>query len=254
MKKLFRFLYALLILATPLISATDYTPKNTIFAWDIHDVIVRQNSLKIAKLIPQILLYHPSLAFLKNVPFYAWHSLKGETIPKEIFIQAARAAKNDKLVSLLIEIVNAQKFMVGTPQIIASLKNLGFKNYIASNIDTEALAQLVDPAINPKLAPFFLNNFDIAGSQSIDYGTSMENIIHKPNPAYFTQFIERHHIDLKKTHVIFIDDKEPNIAAARKTGLTPIRFIDAKQLVERLNCMGIPVSIAPTQASIAAPI
>jgi FMN phosphatase YigB (HAD superfamily) len=254
MKRLFRFLYALLILAAPLSATPEFTPKNTIFVWDIHDVMLRQDSPKIAKLILQIPLYRPSLSFLKNIPYYSWHSLKGETVPKEIFLQAARAAKNNQLASLVIKIANAQKLMLGTPQIIAALKELGFTNYIASNIDNEAFAQLLDPAINPELAPFFLNNFDIAGSQSVDYGASMENVIHKPNPAYFTQFIERNHIDLKKTHVIFIDDRQANITSAQKLGFMAIRFIDAKQLIEKLNCMGIPVSIAPTQAAIAAPI
>jgi len=252
MKKLFRFLYALLILAAPLISAIDYTPRNTIFVWDIHGVILDHDALKIAKLLPQVLLCHPSLSFLKKAAVYPLRLLKGEHVQKEIFLQAARADNNQKLIDLLIKIGNAQQEIAGTPQVIAAIKHLGYTNYIASNADNAVFAQLIDPAINPDLAPFFLTNFNILGSQSIDYGTSMENVAYKPNPAYYERFIARNRLNLKKTHVIFIDDTLPNVESAKKIGFTAIHFIDAKKLVERLNCMGIPVSIVPTQASIAA--
>jgi FMN phosphatase YigB (HAD superfamily) len=252
MKKLFRFLYALLILAAPLSNATDYTPKNTIFVWDIHGVMLDHDGLKIAKLLPKVLLCNPSLSFLKKAAAYSWHLMKGEAVQKEIFLQAARAEHNEKMIDLLIKLGNSQKEIPGTPQVVAAIKHLGYTNYVASNIDNAVWAELINPAINPKLAPFFLANFNIPGSQSIDYGTSMENVAYKPNPAYFERFIARHHLDLKKTHAIFIDDTLANIESARKLGFTAIHFINAKQLVERLNCMGIPVSIVPTQASIAA--
>ena len=61
----------------------------------------------------------------------------------------------------------------------------------------------------------------------------------KPDPAIFRESIER--IGAKPKEILFVDDRQANIDAAKSTGIAAIRFESTKQLREELRDMKFPV-------------
>lgn len=59
----------------------------------------------------------------------------------------------------------------------------------------------------------------------------------KPEPAIYTHLLERH--GLAGSETVFIDDLEPNLAAAREFGIQTIRFEDAAQCARDLRALGV---------------
>lgn len=59
----------------------------------------------------------------------------------------------------------------------------------------------------------------------------------KPEPALYHAVIEA--IELPAEEILFIDDIEENIAAARDAGMQGIRFTEARELYQELNTRGL---------------
>jgi putative hydrolase of the HAD superfamily len=62
----------------------------------------------------------------------------------------------------------------------------------------------------------------------------------KPEPAIYAHLLERH--GLAGPETVFIDDLEPNLAAARAFGIRTIRFEDAAQCARDLRALGVDLS------------
>ncbi len=61
----------------------------------------------------------------------------------------------------------------------------------------------------------------------------------KPDPAIYQHTLEG--LGVSASEALFIDDREPNIAAARKLGINAIRFVSVPQLQDELNRIDFPV-------------
>lgn len=94
--------------------------------------------------------------------------------------------------------------------------------HILSNIGEKTFAQL------RTLYPDIFSYFD-----GIRIVTAQDNYISKPDPAMFHDYQTTLNHDNK--HVVFIDDKRKNIAAAADLGITAIRYKSGDQLREALQ-------------------
>ena len=61
----------------------------------------------------------------------------------------------------------------------------------------------------------------------------------KPEPEIYAHLLERH--GLAGPETIFVDDLEPNLAAARAFGIRTIKFVDASQCARDLARLGVDV-------------
>jgi HAD superfamily hydrolase (TIGR01509 family) len=61
----------------------------------------------------------------------------------------------------------------------------------------------------------------------------------KPDPAIYQHTLDG--LGVSAAEALFIDDREPNIAAARKLGINAIRFASVSQLKDELNRIDFPV-------------
>jgi HAD superfamily hydrolase (TIGR01549 family) len=63
--------------------------------------------------------------------------------------------------------------------------------------------------------------------------------VRKPEPAFFARLLEE--LDLLAAQVLFVDDREENVVAAREAGLASHRFRGAGELRAWLLAHGVPV-------------
>jgi putative hydrolase of the HAD superfamily len=61
--------------------------------------------------------------------------------------------------------------------------------------------------------------------------------LRKPNPAYFERALEL--LCASAGRILFIDDREENVAAAEAVGICAVRFVDEGQLRGRLEELGV---------------
>jgi len=67
----------------------------------------------------------------------------------------------------------------------------------------------------------------------------------KPDPAIYEHTLRG--LEVQASETIFIDDREPNIEAARGVGMEAIRFISVAQLRNDLERLGFPVLPSPSK-------
>ncbi len=129
-----------------------------------------------------------------------------------------------------------------TLDIVERLTDLGYKQYLGSNINEQSFKNLVT---NTPLAPFFQRNFNLANSQIVSYDPDNPKIkIKKPDARFFQLFLAKSNIT-NPQDVIFIDNKIQNIQAAQRIGIQGIHFINAEQLAADLEQMlNIPLAAA----------
>jgi 2-haloacid dehalogenase len=65
----------------------------------------------------------------------------------------------------------------------------------------------------------------------------------KPDERMYRALLDRH--GLRPAATVFIDDREDNVAAARRLGITGIRFRDPGQLRRDLVALGLPLAFRP---------
>lgn len=61
----------------------------------------------------------------------------------------------------------------------------------------------------------------------------------KPDPGFFTRLLDE--VDAGPEDVVFVDDREPNVAAAEAVGIRAHRFTDARSLRAWLRDLGLPI-------------
>jgi hypothetical protein len=226
-----------------------YTPHNTIFLWDLHDVILERDLPSMIRLVwkyPhtwEILKRINSTLLLGTLKLSMLSLLKLEGLGTE-FVALTEQAHNPFMGDLFIKIVNTQKPNKGTVELIKELHDLGYAHHIGSNIDETIFKELTNPQKNPQFESLF-SLFDLQKSQVVKYGS---NIIKKPNIKYYSEYLTKNNIDPTKTHVIFIDDMKANVEAAQKAGMIGIRFISPAQVrrgLEKMNILPIhePVTV-----------
>lgn len=143
------------------------------------------------------------------------------------FARRAGAGVNDSLIDQLRSL-DTEMWSSTNPEMlqwVAMLDEAGLTTALLSNMqhDMAAYARKNFP---------WLKHFD---HQIL----SCELRLIKPDPAIFQKSIER--IGTKPQEILFVDDRQPNIDAAKSTGIAAIRFENTKQLRDELQEMRFPV-------------
>jgi FMN phosphatase YigB (HAD superfamily) len=212
-----------------------YTPENTQFAFDFHDVVVARDMSRIQKAIfnknfiykIHFNRYLPGLFLaLANT---AYHDFRGGT--GEIYIKVLQDYHQPDIAQLALDVANDVRPIEGTIEIIKELRDLGYEINMASDIGTTVLRDLkARPQYQALLALF-------THEKSVDYLNASGHPIKKPQLAYFTDYAQK--FQDGKQYVIFIDDKEKNVTGARTAGMIGIVFKNPPQLRAQLVKMGI---------------
>lgn len=215
------------------------TPSSTIIFWDIHKVILKPH-----KGLRTVMKYPHKTEAFKNkklrgkVLKYAFKGMFKEPSSDQ-FIHLAEKYNNPYLKELIIKASNSQKPIDDTVAIIQELAHNGYTHHIGSNIGARAFQALTDPEQFPQFAHIF-KHFDLKRSHVVSYNDG--NIIKKPHPDFFRQYLRKNNFDTTNMRIIFIDDKKENIVAAQSLGFDTIHFKNASQLRKDLAIMGIKIN------------
>lgn len=204
------------------------SPSNTAIIFDIDDVILRKTAS-----IPGAMWKHK------------WGLAKGSISPTlyyKVAILLAEGAPGEKyrklfsqdypgLAKLVDEIALSKEPIQETVAIIERLYVLGYPLHIASNMGKEDFAHF------QQKYPALFNRFKTA--KVVTY-TPNEESVKKPNPTYFKDLQnEINENENERKHIIFIDDSNKNVEAARKEGIISLLFTEATQLEKNLCTLGV---------------
>ncbi|MCX5925240.1 MAG: hypothetical protein NT124_02995 [Candidatus Dependentiae bacterium] len=212
------------------------TKDNTVFLWDIHDVILKKDT---SLLIKKLLKYPRKWGALRKSSFRLWRQMRALSKQKqktgEIYADLALKHKNKDLACLIMYLANTQKPIRGTVNLIKDLKKRGYAHHIGSNIGPVFFANL-----QKRMSALFNSTlFDLDKSQVASYADKKQ--LYKPDPAFFASYLAKNNLDPHTTTIIFIDDKLENIEVANKMGLIGIHFTSPKQLRKDLRALGCAI-------------
>ncbi len=201
--------------------SNQYTPVNTIVAFDIHEVITKKHiwpMLKIAYNYPQKwkMLCSCSWSMLRKTLSCLWNREWNRM--RKLFHD-----ENWYLFEFMHQIADTQEPIKETVSIIRQLKAMGYELHILSNISESAYASFKEKF------PDIFTLFDVEQLSMWDE----DNVIEKPYSEYFRRYLSEHNTNNKQ--VFFIDDQQENIDAAEQHGIIGIRFQSAGKLKEDLR-------------------
>jgi FMN phosphatase YigB (HAD superfamily) len=212
--------------------ARPYSPANTIFFFDLHDVILKPDTSKRIK----VALGNPIRALRLGA-----HVLTNKDIPNGESLQVELQRKGEtKQADIIRQFSAAYKVDMDVFKILQELKAKGYTLCMASNIGSGNLNDLLDerhPRNKVKnsecitLRDVFALFDDLI---FVDYES--QDVIRKPDPRYFALLHDRCGV---AEHIVFVDDNKNNIAAADACGLHGIRFSSAEKLTRDLKTLGI---------------
>lgn len=231
-----RTLFIITISLSQLISA-----EKPIILWDLHGVLLqRENVLSAFSRSPNIynLMKEINWPFVKDIAMALYTNYSTNTISSQDFINLAHHHNAPFTKTLILAIVNAQKPMPGMQAIIQELANLGYRQQIGSNIGITSFQELINPMAHPDLAPLF-SLLEIKSAHIADYLNGQ--LIKKPNPAFFQNYLAKNNIDLATQPVLLIDDTLANTIAAQKLGFDVIYFKHPHKLRDELIKRGITI-------------
>ena len=208
---------------------TPATPKNTIIAFDLHDVLVRYDYSQIIKHFwyekHKLKLF---VAFLN--PFLLYDTVKlffKNAVAQQYIIGLAQKHPILKQYETLgIKIANSQKPVPQMIKLLKELKDSGYTLHMFSNIGSEIFKDL------DKKLPHIFKDF-----KSFTLPSEQNGYIRKPSKSSFENYLSQNDIDGKQ--VIFIDDTIKNITNAYKYGIIGILYTCPCQLREQLKNLGI---------------
>lgn len=214
-------------------------PKKVIFLWDLHHVVLKPHRpFRTAMKYP-----HKGKAFGNKKTRGKVLKLLLKGIFKESssdkFVHLADKYDNPHLKELVILASNSQRMMHDTVDIIKELALNGYTHHVGSNIGQTAFLELSDPQTSPEFCDLF-KLFDLEQSHVVAHKDGQ--VVKKPDPEFFKQYLEKNNLDLETTQIIFIDDKKENVATARELGFTAVQFKNAAQLRKELANLGIKIS------------
>ncbi len=243
---------SLLILAT--IAPYMLHAEVQIILWDIHDVIIQKNA---KTMLGAAWNDESKLEILRNINFSLLKGIGGCLVQlakkgatAEEFVKVAEE-NNPALARFITKIANTQEPIqsgnVSTMAIIKKLKELGYKNYVGSNIGQKVFKDLIT---NSAHATFFQQNFELADSHVVDYDPDHpENVIKKKEDdiQFFKKFLQRLNIEDPST-VLFIDNDSKNTNSAARAGMQVIHHETVGQLHAALEQkLGITIAINQEQ-------
>jgi len=208
-----------------------YSPANTVFFFDLHDVILKPDTRKRVK----ISLKNP-IGALKLAARATTNKnwANGEQLQIEL-----RRKGDKKQAELVRQLSAAYKIDKDVFKILQLLKAKGYTLCMASNIGAGNLNDLLDKCHprNKVKHPGYVTLRDVFALFDdlvfVDYES--QEVITKPNPRYFALLHDR----CEQKNIIFVDDKKKNVTAASACGLHGIRFTSAQKLSKDLKTLGI---------------
>jgi len=229
-------IYALLLMLCTLGAqvemARPYTPSNTVFFFDLHDVILKPdtgNRIKIALKNPIGALRLGAYVMTNK------HLANGEQLQVEL------ERKGDKKQAQVIRKLSAAyKVDKDVFALLQTLKAKGYTLCMASNIGAGHLNDLLDDQHprNKVKQPEHITLRDVFALFDdlifVDYES--QDVIKKPDPRYYALIHDRCE---QFKNIIFVDDNKKNIGAAHACGLHGIRFTSAHKLSNDLKTIGI---------------
>ncbi len=199
----------------------------SIVVFDIGNVLVRWD---MRFLFEKVIADKAELdVFLRDVCSMQWHGTldAGATYATAIADLSARFPGYAKTIALYDTrwqetICGA---IEGSVEILKALRAAGVPNYAITNFPAEKFDETC--------ARFpFLGGFDgvvVSGRERIV----------KPDPAIFQLLLDRYR--LKAAECLFIDDNPGNVEAARRVGMSALRFESADKLASDLKAFGFAV-------------
>ncbi len=201
------------------------TPQNTRITFDIDDVILQFPKGAIRKF------------FLKNL----WLILKNISLAPQIrkmvkrhaggleYVDFFKEQRCPELAQAIEKLLHSKIVKEGMGELISELDGLGYVKDVASNMGTrdyEFYAQ--------QKYPETFRYFKYA--KVVDYGSDRRPA-RKPSQEYFQEYLQESGNSARTK--LFIDDREENVAAARRAGFEGIQFESAQQLRGELIRRGI---------------
>ncbi len=220
-------------------SFASVVPHNTIILWDLNEVLIQPKDRFITLLrFPYLkkMVQQSNWSFLKEIVTYIGYSLLYPT-SSENFIMLAEKHNNPFFKELVIQLSNSQAPTHGISAILKELHHNGYEQHIGSNLGRTLFDRLINPSEHPQLAEIFdyitLNRSYVVNNDTIAYP--------KPSAQFFKNYLKKNNLDPKKTRIIFIDDRLPNVTAAQKLGFEGVHFKNAFQLRNDLARKGITI-------------
>ena len=208
--------------------------KDTVFAFDLHDVVAKYNILK---MIQVSLLSLPkgltALAYPKIFPVIM-REIKKKGSAQQILDAAAQEYPESTRLKNICEIgINISAQLKGIEDTITIMQELMAKGYtvmFASNIE-------------PKLWARFIIDFPMFAKCDKFIVSPDNGWIKKPSPEYFEglkdHLSEEYFEDNQEINVLFVDDRLKNDEAALAQGIRSYGFINPKILRDDLMYMGV---------------
>lgn len=202
-------------------------PDSTVFAFDLHDVMVTPNLSQTLRLMAHM-PHKLKLLFQFFNPWFVYdfiHLYRNNTFEDLVLQLSEKYQSFAQSQEALFAIANAQRPLWGTIKIINELKQHGFKIYLLSNIGQTMFDKFKEeyPDIFESFDDFFVS------TPEYDY-------IHKPDLRMFDLFLKQY--SLEAHNVVFVDDKIANIQAANKIGMQGILFSTPENLRKELEKIG----------------
>ncbi|MBQ9138955.1 MAG: HAD-IA family hydrolase [Alistipes sp.] len=122
-------------------------------------------------------------------------------------LAAFRGSDFETAKSMMLSAITYQEQVVPTAELIAELKQAGYRLFVLSNMSKEYIA--------------YLRRMDVYRHFEGEI-ISCETGLIKPEKAIYELLLQRYSLDPSQT--IFIDDRAENVAAAAEVGITPFHF------------------------------
>lgn len=112
--------------------------------------------------------------------------------------------------------------MPGTLAIVKALQNQGYQTAMLSDV-TQHQAEIIRK----------MGYYDLFHPALLSYAIEVQ----KPHPEAFKILLNQ--LQLNPSHILFIDDRNENVEAAKNLGINSLQFISPQQLEEDLEKKGI---------------
>lgn len=203
--------------------------QETIFAFDLHDVIAEYDIKKMIRTglcNPQglMIIFYPKTfpAMVKSIK----KSASSQEVLENIAQQYPDSARLKQIYNIGIDIACQLKGMQGTIDIAQKLMAKEHKVIFVSNIE-------------PKLWQRFLIDFPMFKDCDKFIVGPENGWIKKPSEQYFKNFLQwAKEKNFESRNILFIDDRLKNVVAARSLNIPSYGFISPEDLKQDLEKMG----------------
>jgi len=203
-----------------------HTPSSTIITFDLHDVVLTMNYREACGLMWRnkramcVLALHACNPVLLARLVRLWRS--NTVIAGYLLMLEQNYPRLIPHLPFMVRVANAQQPIPTTINLIRNLKARGYTVHLLSNIGDHLLEEL-----RMRFAEV-IDLFDAHHVTQREY-----DYLGKPHAQMFTTYQARYNPENKQ--VIFIDDKQRNIAAAQQYGMIALRFYNPVQLQHDLE-------------------